>query len=162
MAHRMTAKPADKSPRNPVLAVIAIFKLVKATALIVVALGAWHLLAPSEAEKFATWLTELPFVTGHALATRAAAWLLQLTPHSLEALGAGALVYAALFVLEGVGLWLGKRWAEYLTVIITASLIPFELWELARKFGSLKLAALAVNLAIVWYLIRLLRRQRHH
>jgi len=158
----MIEKSPAKPERNFVLLLIAVFKLVKAAALIVAALGAWHLLAPNEAEKFATWLTELPFVTGHSLATRAATWLMQLTPRSLEALGAGAMVYAALFVIEGVGLLRGKRWAEYLTVIITASLIPFELYELVHKFGPMKIAALIVNIAIVVYLIRLLRRERRH
>lgn len=158
----MIEKSRAKPKRNFVLVLIAAFKLVKAAALIVAALGAWHLLAPNEAERFASWLTELPFITGHSLATRAAAWLMQLTPRSLEALGAGALVYAALFVVEGVGLLLGKRWAEYLTVIITASLIPFELYELVHKFGPMKIAALIVNIAIVVYLIRLLRRERGH
>ncbi len=158
----MIEKSRAKPKRNFVLVLIAAFKLVKAAALIIAALGAWHLLAPNEVERFASWLTELPFITGHSLATRAAAWFMQLTPRSLEALGAGALVYAALFVVEGVGLLLGKRWAEYLTVIITASLIPFELYELVHKFGPMKIAALIVNIAIVVYLIRLLRRERGH
>jgi len=55
-------------------------------------------------------------------------------------------------------LWNGKRWAEYLTVVATASLIPFELWEIARHFTWLKVGALGVNVAIVCYLIYLLRR----
>jgi uncharacterized membrane protein (DUF2068 family) len=158
----MIIKSPAKPERNFVLVLIALFKLVKAAGLIVAALGAWHLLAPNEAEKYATWLTELPFISGHSLAIRAAAWLMQLSPRSVEAIVAGALIYAALFVLEGVGLLLGKRWAEYLTASITASLIPFELYELAHKFGPIKVAALIVNVAIVVYLIRLLRRERRH
>jgi uncharacterized membrane protein (DUF2068 family) len=53
-----------------------------------------------------------------------------------------------------------KRWAEYLTTVATASLIPFEIWELTRGLSLLKAAALAVNIAIVIYLIYVLRADR--
>ena len=65
-----------------------------------------------------------------------------------------------MFVVEGWGLWREKRWAEYLTVIVTASLIPLEIWEIVRHFTWLKVFALVVNVAIVWYLIYLLRRPK--
>jgi uncharacterized membrane protein (DUF2068 family) len=65
-----------------------------------------------------------------------------------------------LFAIEGWGLWREKRWAEYLTVIVTASLIPLEIWEIIRHLTWLKVAALALNIAIVLYLLHLLRRRR--
>ena len=71
-----------------------------------------------------------------------------------------ACAYAALYATEGVGLWLQKRWAEYLTTIATASLIPFEIWELTRGASATKVAALAINIAIVIYLIWVLRTDR--
>ena len=43
------------------------------------------------------------------------------------------LAYAAVFAVEGVGLWMRRRWAEWMTTIITASLIPLEVWELIHK-----------------------------
>ena len=43
------------------------------------------------------------------------------------------LTYAAVFAVEGIGLWMQRRWAEWLTVVITASLIPLELWELIHR-----------------------------
>ena len=58
-----------------------------------------------------------------------------------------------------MGLWLDKLWAEYLTVIATSLLIPLELYELARKPTLLKGAGIAVNIAIVAYLARALRRR---
>ena len=84
----------------------------------------------------------------------------RLTPERLEALGIGAFLYAALFTTEGIGLWLGKRWAEYLTVIATGSFVPFEVYELARRPGLPRVAALVLNLAVVAYLIHHLRRRR--
>ena len=55
--------------------------------------------------------------------------------------------------MEGVGLWLGRRWAEYLTVIATGSLIPFEIYEMVRKLSPPRLIALILNVAVVIYLI---------
>jgi uncharacterized membrane protein (DUF2068 family) len=45
-------------------------------------------------------------------------------------------------------------------VVVTASLIPFEVWEIFHEFSWLKIFALALNVAIVWYLIHVLREKR--
>lgn len=79
--------------------------------------------------------------------------LLSLRAAKLELLGAVVLGYAVLEGVEAVGLWLQKRWAEYLTFIATVLLLPVEIYELAGRFSVLKLATLAINLAIVAYLI---------
>ncbi len=65
---------------------------------------------------------------------------------------------AALFATEGIGLLMQKRWAEYFTSIVTASFIPLEIYEIARRPGALKIALLAVNAIIVIYLIWRLNR----
>ena len=75
--------------------------------------------------------------------------------------------YAALFSVEGVGLLLRKRWAEWMTVIVTGSFIPFELIGIVRRPGPGKIVALALNIAIVVYIgLNIVRgwgenRQRH-
>jgi uncharacterized membrane protein (DUF2068 family) len=71
-----------------------------------------------------------------------------------------ALGYGLLELVEGTGLWLDQLWAEYLTVIATSLLIPFELYELVLHPSALKVGGLVVNLAIVAYLVHLLRRRR--
>jgi uncharacterized membrane protein (DUF2068 family) len=81
-------------------------------------------------------------------------------PTRIAALGVGAFLYAALFLVEGIGLWLQRRWAEYLTVVATASFIPFEIFEVARRVTATRMVALVVNLAILVYLIVRLRRRR--
>jgi uncharacterized membrane protein (DUF2068 family) len=81
----------------------------------------------------------------------------------LETVGLGSFVYAALHLVEGTGLLLRRTWAEYLTVVITGSLLPIEVYEIARKATALRIGILLVNLAIVAYLvaqIRLGRRSR--
>jgi phosphoribosylanthranilate isomerase len=67
-------------------------------------------------------------------------------------LSVGAVVYSASLYLEGIGLWLQKRWAEYLTTILTALLIPLEIYEAIEKFTFVRILILAFNVFIVWYL----------
>ena len=57
-----------------------------------------------------------------------------------------------MFSVEGIGLWLQRRWAEWLTVVITASLIPLELWELIHKPTVGASLVLIANCLIVGYL----------
>jgi uncharacterized membrane protein (DUF2068 family) len=73
--------------------------------------------------------------------------------------GLGALGYGVLELVEGVGLWRDALWAEFLTVIATALLIPFELYELVRTPTLWKAGGIAVNIAIVAYLAYRLRRR---
>jgi len=75
----------------------------------------------------------------------------------LKALGAGTFFYSALEGLEGVGLILRRRWAEYLTVLATGLLLPLEIYEIAQKVSAVRVAILLANLAILAYLIWRLR-----
>jgi hypothetical protein len=61
--------------------------------------------------------------------------------------------------VEDGGLFLRKRWAEWLSVVATTRLIPLELYELVRKPSALKGAGLIVNILIVLYLVRVVRRK---
>jgi len=81
-----------------------------------------------------------------------------LSRHEIRFFGAAALAYGVLELVEGVGLFLRKRWAEWLTVVATSLLIPFEIYELARRPSLLKAGGLVVNILIVLYLIRVIRR----
>lgn len=64
-----------------------------------------------------------------------------------------ALVYALVEGVEAVGLWRQRRWAEYLTLIVTASLLPLEIYELAHHLTPFKLVAFTLNVAVVAYLL---------
>jgi uncharacterized membrane protein (DUF2068 family) len=67
-------------------------------------------------------------------------------------LALSAILYAALEATEGLGLAMRRRWAEYLTVIATGVLIPYEAYEVLRRPTLFKVGALALNLAVVGYL----------
>jgi uncharacterized membrane protein (DUF2068 family) len=64
-----------------------------------------------------------------------------------------ALVYAAIEGIEAVGLWYARRWAEYLTFLVTASLLPVEVYELAHHVSPFKVVAFVINVAVVVYLL---------
>jgi uncharacterized membrane protein (DUF2068 family) len=72
---------------------------------------------------------------------------------SLYLVGVAIAAYAVLEGVEAVGLWLGKRWAEYLTFIATIVFVPYEIYELAKSITALKAVALALNLAVAVYLL---------
>ncbi len=91
----------------------------------------------------------------HRLVTR----LHRLRARELRIAGIAALGYGGLELVEGVGLWFDQLWAEYLTVIATTLLIPFELYELAHHPTVWKAGGILVNLLIVAYLVRALRRR---
>ncbi len=66
---------------------------------------------------------------------------------------AAVAAYAVLEGTEAVGLWLGRRWAEYLTFVATVIFVPYEIYELTKNVSALKVLALVINLAIVAYLL---------
>lgn len=86
--------------------------------------------------------------------------LVGVTDRQITFLSIGAVLYALLLFVEGVGLWLQKRWAEYLTAISTALFIPVEIYEIFERFTWFRVAILAVNLFIVWYLTTRLRDEK--
>ena len=142
------------------LRIIATYKLLKAVALLLVAFSAFGLVGQSHLQSLSDWIMGLPIHHGHGFLVRVIDKLFELGPRKFVAIGAAACVYAGVFLVEGWGLWREKRWAEYLTVVVTASLIPLEAWEILRHLTWLKVLALVVNVAIVLYLIALLRRPR--
>ena len=79
----------------------------------------------------------------------------------LRAIEAGTFFYAFLHMIEGIGLILERDWAGYLVVIATSSLIPFEIYEIARKPTLLRISLFLLNVGIVIYLIVTLQERAH-
>ena len=144
---------AEHGKSDKILALIAIFKLLKSILLLGAGVAALQILRPRVSEAIQDWADTVSFRIENDVAQRLLASIAQLTPRRAAALGLAAFAYGALFAVEGVGLWLGRRWAEYLTVIATGSLIPFEIYEMVRKLSPPRLIALILNVAVVIYLI---------
>jgi hypothetical protein len=79
--------------------------------------------------------------------------VVDLSSGTLYAVAAAAAAYAVLEGTEAVGLWLQKRWAEYLTFVATIVFIPYEVYELTRTVSAFKVVALVINVAIAVYLL---------
>jgi uncharacterized membrane protein (DUF2068 family) len=73
--------------------------------------------------------------------------------HKLLVTGFALAVYGLVEGVEAVGLWYMQRWAEYLTLIVTASFLPLEIYELSVRVSVLKIIAFALNIAVVVYLL---------
>jgi uncharacterized membrane protein (DUF2068 family) len=78
--------------------------------------------------------------------------LFVISPAHLYDIGFLLVAYATLEAVEMVGLWMAKRWAEYLTFVATLLFVPLEVYELLTAFGWLKLVTFLVNVAVVVYL----------
>ena len=134
------------------------FKLAKGLALLAVALEAHRLLHNDIADVVARWVAHLHLDLDNRYIDRVLSNLLSLDDRRLRVISAGTLCYAGLLLTEGIGLLLRRRWAEYFTVIVTGSLIPLEVYELLRHATLARLVLIVVNVAVVWYLIAVLRR----
>lgn len=78
----------------------------------------------------------------------------------LRVTGLVSLFYAAVLFTEGIGVYLQQRWAELLMIFATAALIPFELWHAWHRPSAAAVIILALNCLIVWFLYRVLRREK--
>ena len=150
----MTEKPAHGRG----LRVIAAFKLLKVIALIAVGVGALKLLHKDVAAIAEHWISVFQVDPHNHYIDLLLAKLSNVDDRRLKELSIGTFIYAGIFLVEGVGLALQKRWAEYFTIITTSSFLPIEIYELARRVSMGRCFALAINLAVVAYLIFELRR----
>ena len=149
-----------KTSQTRVVRLIALFKLLKGALLIAVGVAALKLLhtdVPGVVQNLvsALGLDQNSRFVGRMLSTAAV-----LTPNRVRDLIVGSFIYGGLFLTEGVGLWLLKRWAMWFTVIITGSFLPLEIYELVRHPSAGKVGILVINLAFAIYLARRIRDGR--
>jgi uncharacterized membrane protein (DUF2068 family) len=154
----MPGKMTQRRAHGRGLRLIAAFKLLKGLALLALGIGALNLLHKDVESIVVHWINVFQVDPHSHYLQLLLAKLSILDDRRLKELSVGTFIYAAIFLTEGTGLALGKRWAEYLTIISTASLLPLEVYELAKHAGIGKVVALVINLAVVGYLVFELRR----
>ena len=96
---------------------------------------------------------QLSLEPGRHLLGRLIAWILDRLGSHPNLIGLAAIVYGLLECVEGIGLVLRRRWAEYLVVLATGAFLPLEVSEVLHRPSPLKVGALLVNIAIVVYLV---------
>ncbi len=139
---------------------ISLEKTIKGTVLILVAFKMLSLFG-SDVHAWA-----MDFVTRHGIditnryVQSALAKLIGVGNTQLVEMSTVALVYSGFLFTEGIGLWLQKRWAEYLTTIATALFIPIEVYELYERFTWVRVSIIVLNVFIVWYLATRLKDEK--
>ena len=140
--------------------IIAVLKIVKGLLLLLVGVGALSLIHKDTAETFTHWANALQVNVHSRVVQR---WLVEIglaQKRDLALIVTVSLVYSVLLLTEGTGLLMEKLWAEYMTVAITTSFIPVEIYELARRTTPSRIILLVVNLIVVAYLVMRLSQRK--
>jgi uncharacterized membrane protein (DUF2068 family) len=141
------------------LKVIGGLKLVSGLLAVMVALGAGRFLHDGSYEHLERAVSHLGLDPHNVVIHTLISKITGIDRTHLRAVQAGTFCYALLHVIEAIGLFMGKDWAGYLVIVATSSLIPLELYELAKKFTALRVTFLILNIAIVIYLFMTLRTE---
>jgi uncharacterized membrane protein (DUF2068 family) len=144
---------------------IAALKIVKGVLLLLVGIGALSLIHKDAAESFTKWANDWANALQVNVHSRVLQrWLVEIglvQRRDLALIVTVSFVYSALLLTEGVGLFMQKVWAEYMTALITASFIPIEVYELVRRTTPSRVYLLVINIVVVAYLVmRLSQRKR--
>jgi uncharacterized membrane protein (DUF2068 family) len=151
----------EKTKGSRGLWLIAAFKLVKGLGLLILAIGVLNLLHKDVAAEAERWINLLRFDPHNHHIEKLLAKLGRIDERRLEELSVGTFFYAGLFLTEGIGLALRKRWAEYLTIVSTAALLPLEIYEITKLVTTVRIVLLLINVAVVAYLVIEVRRPRN-
>lgn len=142
-----------------VLRAIALFRFAKAAVLILAGASVLRLVHKDVGAVAEKLVEQFHLNPGNHHLILAIARVSKLTPGHLREIGLAAFFYAGLFIIEGIGLWMLKRWGEWVTVVVTSSLLPFEVISVWRHATIPKIVIFTINAAIVAYLIYLIRRK---
>jgi len=153
-------KNQTRRERTLTIHLIAIEKALKAVVLIAISLKLLSLVN----QDVHAWATD--FVTRHGIDVgnrfvhEALEKLVGISNGQIITFSSVGFLYSGILLIESIGLWLQKRWAEYLTAISTALLVPLEIYEIYERFTWVRITILAINIFIVWYLATRLRDEK--
>lgn len=142
------------------LLAIALFKLSKAVFFFVLGLGALKLVHADLGELALRVATALHFDPEGQFMKLLQDKADMISGHELRQASMLSIGYSMIALTEGIGLWMEKVWAEYLTTILTAGALPFELFEIWRKPTGFHVGLLIINVLVLAYLLWFLKRKR--
>ena len=161
--HSETRVKRAKKPRHANatgLLVVGLFKLTKAAFFTTVGAVAYHLIRVDLGDVVDQLIDKLRIDPEGRMASFLMDRVDLIGHHQLREAGAYSLIYAVLCMIEGVGLIRHKVWAEYFTVILTTLFLPLEIYELIHRFETYKIGLLLANVAVVLYLLWVLKKKR--
>jgi len=161
MARGGSVRPGSRrrASGGRLLRVIAVFKFLKAASLIAVSVGVFRMLHQDLGMRLEHWVRAMRLDPGNRYVEHVLMRVSNLTPVQIKQIGLVGLIYAGLFLVEGTGLWLQRRWGEWVTVVITGMLVPVEVYEIVHRPSVPKVLVLLVNVGIVVYLIHRIRTE---
>lgn len=149
---RLSSKPRS---HNSWLILIAAFKLAQAVLFVAIGVGALQLVGKDVGDLLSQLADHLRFNPESRFVNFILDKAALLDDRLLRRIGAVVFIYAALDLTEGIGLYLEKVWAEYLTLAITASFLPWEIFELSQRITMVRVALFGVNALVFFYLLKL-------
>ena len=163
----MTESPSQTISRprhhNRWLILIAIFKLAQALLFVSIGVGVLHLLHRDVSDVLADLADRLRFNPESRFVNFVLDKASILDDTLLRRIGAVVFIYSGIDLIEGIGLYLEKVWAEYLTLIITASFLPWEVFEVFRRVTVSRVSLLTLNAVVFVYLLKLvMERVKQH
>ena len=151
---RLPARTGPKS-RNRYLLLIAVYKFLHALLFFAIGMGAHHLLHKDIADQIDLLARHLRFNPESHLVNFILDKAALLNDPLLLRIGFVAYCYATVTLIEGIGLYLEKAWGEFLTLAITASFLPWEIFEIFRRITWFRAGLLTINILVFFYLLRL-------
>jgi uncharacterized membrane protein (DUF2068 family) len=147
---------------NRLLLLIAIYKFLYALLFFAIGIGAHRLLHKDIADQLELLARHLRFNPESRLVNFILEKASLINDPALRRIGFVAYCYAAVTLIEGIGLYLEKAWGEFLTLAITASFLPWEIFEIIRRITWIRVGLLTINILVFIYLLRLvIDRARH-
>jgi len=140
--------------RDRLLLLIAIYKFLNALLIFAIGMGAHHLLHKDIADQVDLLARHLRFNPESRLINFILEKAALVNDPMLRRIGFVANCYAAVTLVEGIGLYLEKAWGEFLTLAITASFLPWEIFEIVRRLTWFRAGLLTINILVFIYLLR--------
>ena len=145
---------------NKWLLLIAAYKLIQAMLIAAIGVGAIRLLHKDVGDALSQVAAALRFSPESRFVNFVLDKATILDDPLLRRIGVVAFSYAGLSLAEGIGLYLEKAWGQYLTLVITASFLPWEVFEVFRRLTWVRVSLLVVNTLVCLYLLKLVVERR--
>ncbi|SDF47648.1 DUF2127 domain-containing protein [Terriglobus roseus] len=146
--------------RDSGLYLIGLFKLAKAIFFLGVSLGALHFIHHDLTDTVDRVFRELHFDPESRVVDFITDKVALVTHHKLRLISLGSVLYAGLCCTEAYGLLRRRVWAEFVTLWLSVSFLPWESFEIYRAPSLWHFSILLVNLAVVAYLVWMLQRKK--
>lgn len=158
-----TASPSraisERKRHNRLLLLIAAYKALQALLFVAIGVGALHLLHRDIADDLAILADHLRFNPESRFVNFVLDKASLINDPLLRRIGLAAFAYGGIGFAEGIGLYLEKAWGEYLTLVITASFLPWEAFEIFHKVTWFRVTLLVINLLVLLYLSKVVMEQ---